>query len=410
MTDMLKDDLIAAGLSRIAWAGRSMPNVSAAIKRLADGGGVKGKRIGVSLVLEPKTANLVLGLRDAGATMSVYAPADSTDAATIAALRSEGVTVFSDPAASADQDLDMARDFLRTEPQILVDDGASVIRLAHREFPDLVDGMIGAAEETTSGVRPLRMMVADGALRLPVIAVNDSPLKYLFDNVYGTGQSCVMALLDVTNLQIAGRKVLVIGYGWVGKGVARHAAALGARVTVAELDPIKALQALHDGHDVASIKDAAADCEVVFASTGIAGVLTPAHLNAMPDGVILCTAGGGNFELPMAYLRTEGEPATIRTHVEAYALKTGKSVLVIAGGHCINCAAGEGNPIEIMDLSLALQAAAIETLVRDGPNWPAGVYPIDSGIEAQIATERLAAKGASIEPMTPALEAAMQEW
>lgn len=410
MSEFEEKQLAAAGQSRIAWAARSMPGMRAVTGRLADQGDIAGLRIGISLVLEPKTANLVLGLRDARAQVAVYAPSDSTDAEVIAALREEGIAVFSDPWADAAANLELARGFLRTKPQILVDDGASVTRLAHREFPALVSAMIGAAEETTSGVRPLRMMQEDGALKIPVIAVNDSRLKYLFDNVYGTGQSCVMALLDITNLQIAGRKVLVIGYGWVGKGVALHAAALGAQVIVAEVDPIKALQAHHDGHKVMSIKQAAPVTEVVFASAGIAGVLTPDHLMEMRDKVILCTAGGGDFELPMVYLRAEATPKTIRADVEEYVLENGKSVIVVAEGHCINCAAGEGNPVEIMDLSLSLQACAIETLARQGRGMDPGVYPIAPEVEAEIALVRLSCEGASTEPMTPELAAAMRDW
>lgn len=399
-----------AGMDKIAWVKRSMPILATIAQRLKTNETIKGKRVGISLVLEPKTANLVLGLRDAGALVSVWAPADCAEMEVVHALRSERISVFADAAATAEEDRELAREFLATMPDILVDDGASVIRLAHSEFPDLIATMIGAAEETTSGVRPLRMMQDAGELKIPVIAVNDSALKYLFDNVYGTGQSCVMALLDVTNLQLAGRQVLVIGYGWVGKGVALHARAMGAQVTVAEIDPVKALQAFHDGHKVSSIIDAAPRTEVVFAATGIAGVLTPDHLNAMSDKVILCTAGGGDFEMPMAYLRSLDSPKEIRAQVEEYTLPSGKSVLLVAQGHCINCTAGEGNPIEVMDLSLSLQASAIERLADTANALPVGVHEIASDIENAIAMEYLKNSGASIEPITPALQAALKSW
>ena len=410
MTETSKVALAMAGRERIEWAARSMPALHAAIARLAEQASIAGMRIGISLVLEPKTANLIIGLLNAKALVTVYAPSDCTDAEVIAALEERGVEVFSDPAADAEENFELARALLRTLPQILVDDGASVTRLAHREFPKILESMIGATEETTSGVRPLRVMHDQGQLKIPVIAVNDSPLKYLFDNVYGTGQSCVMALLDLTNLQIAGRKVLVIGYGWVGKGVARHAAALGALVTVAEIDPIKALQAQHDGHRVCAIEAAAGDCEVVFAATGIAGALTPEHLAAMPSGVILCTAGGGDFELPMNFLRSQSEPRNLRDHIDEYELADGRKVIVVADGHCINCTGGEGNPIEIMDLSLALQACAIETLANQSETLAPGVHPIAQDVQTQIAQERLTAAGASTEPLTQALKAALVDW
>ena len=403
-------ELAMAGRGRIDWASRSMPALQQALQRLLEQGSVAGMRIGISLVLEPKTANLVIGLQQAGAQVAVFAPPDCTDVEVIAALEERRIAVFSYPAANEAENLELARAFLRTNPQILVDDGAWVTRLAHREFPQLVESMLGATEETTSGVRPLRVMEEQGELKIPVIAVNDSPLKYLFDNVYGTGQSCVMALLDLTNLQIAGRRVLVIGYGWVGKGVAQHATALGALVSVAEIDPIKALQAQHDGHRVCSVQAAAPDCEVVFAATGIAGVLTAEHLASMPSGVILCTAGGGDFELPMTFLRAQGEPRNLRDHIDEYQLDDGRAVIVVADGHCINCTGGEGNPIEIMDLSLALQACAIETLARTTEPLVPGVHRIARDIETQIAAQRLAHAGASTEPLTPALEAALRDW
>jgi len=387
-----------------------MPILESIEARLVTSAVVKGRRIGISLVLEPKTAYLVIALRNAGADLSVWAPADCVQDDVMHALRAEGIKVFADAHGSDAADMELARAFLGTSPHILVDDGARIIRLAHREFPDVIKNMVGAAEETTSGVRPLRAMHDAGELHIPVINVNDSRLKYLFDNVYGTGQSCVMALLDVTNLQLAGRHVLVIGYGWVGKGVALHAAAMGARVTVAELDPVKCLQALHDGHRVKSIIDAAPVTEVVFASTGIEGVVTPAHLEAMADQVILCTAGGGNYELPMAYLRSLEAPKEIRAEVEEYTLPSGKRVLMIAGGHCINCAAGEGNPIEIMDLSLSLQACAIEELALNGSQLSAGIHPVSEKTDNAIATIRLDVSGASIEPMTPELTEAMARW
>lgn len=399
-----------AGMSKIEWVRRSMPILASIAQRLKSSGAINAKRIGVALVLEPKTANLVLSLRDSGAVVSVWAPADCTQMEIVHALRSEGIQVFADAQATADEDLSLARNFLATTPDILVDDGASVIRLAHKECPELIESMIGAAEETTSGVRPLRIMQDENELKIPVIAVNDSALKYLFDNVYGTGQSCVMALLDVTNLQIAGRQVLVIGYGWVGKGVAFHARAMGAQVSVAEIDPVKALQAFHDGHKVHSILDAAATVEVVFAATGIAGALTPEHLQAMPNKVILCTAGGGEFEMPMDYLRGLAPPEEIRSEVEEYTLPNGKKVLLIAQGHCINCTAGEGNPIEVMDLSLSLQASAIERLADTSNPLPVGVHEISTDIENSIALERLKNSGASVEPITPALAAALQSW
>ncbi|WP_347345192.1 adenosylhomocysteinase [Microbacterium sp.] len=399
-----------AGARRIGWASRGMPVLHAISERLASDGALRGLRVGVGLVLEPKTANLALALRDAGAEVSVYCGGHSTDQATADALAAAGVAVFAEEGATEQRDEELVRAYLATDPDILLDDGASVIRLAHREFPELVDRLLGAAEETTSGVRPLRAMHADGALRIPVIAVNDAKTKYLFDNVYGTGQSCVMTLLDVTNLQLAGRVVVVVGYGWVGNGVARHAAALGARVVVVELDPIKALQAIHDGHRVMSLREAAPKAEVVFAATGIAGAVTAAHADLMPDGVILCTAGGGAFELPMAELDALGTASVVRAGVTQYVQPSGRTVLVISEGDCLNCADGEGNPIEVMDLSLSLQALAAEQIATTARHWEPGVYAVSGDVENEVALIRLRHEGATLEPLTDELAAALRSW
>lgn len=402
--------LAESGARRIEWAERGMPVLRAISQRLESAGTLKGLRIGVGLVLEPKTANLALALKNAGAEVSVFCAGRSTDQATADALTAAGLQVFAEEGADDARDMELAREYLATGPQILLDDGASIIRLAHREFPEVIERMLGAAEETTSGVRPLTVMHADGALRIPVISVNDAKTKYLFDNVYGTGQSCVMTLLDVTNLQIAGRVVVVVGYGWVGKGVAKHAAAMGARVTVTELDPIKALQAIHDGYRVRSLADAAPEAEVVFASTGIAGVVTAAHLDLMPDNVILATAGGGDFELPMVALNALGTASAVRAGVTEYTQPDGRTVLVISEGDCLNCTDGEGNPIEVMDMSLSLQALAAEQIAAEAHAWAPGLYPISTEVENSVALIRLEAEGASLEPLTPELSAAMLAW
>ncbi|HZS93613.1 MAG TPA: adenosylhomocysteinase [Chloroflexota bacterium] len=405
------DDIVSEGARQIEWAARSMPVLASIRERLREAGSIAGLRIGIALVLEPKTANLALALQSAGAGVSVYCPGRNTKDEAARALEAAGLQVFAEEGAGSERDAELARAFLETAPDILLDDGAALIRLAHREYPELVDRMLGAAEETTSGVRPLRVMHEQGALRIPVIAVNDARTKYLFDNTYGTGQSCIMAFLDITNLQLAGRVVVVVGYGWVGQGVARHAAALGARVVVSEIDPIRGLRALYDGYRVQSLTDAAPEAEVVFAATGIAGVVTPDHLARMRDGVILCTAGGGSFELPMRYLESLGTGAEVRANVVEYRLPGDeKSVLVIAHGDCLNCAAAEGNPIEVMDLSFSLQALAAERIATEVKDWAPGVYPVGEELETAVAACQLELEGGTLEDVTEELAAAMRSW
>ena len=411
MADVAGDIIPAVeGARRIEWAKRGMPVLRTISDRLAATGALRGIRIGVGLVLEPKTANLAIALKRAGADVSVYCPGRSTTQSVAQALEAEGMQVFAEEGADNDRDLELAMRYLGTRPDILLDDGGAIIRLAHREFPDLVRTMLGAAEETTSGVRPLRVMSEAGELRLPVISVNDAKTKYLFDNVYGTGQSCVMGMLDITNLQLAGRRVVIIGYGWVGRGVAKYAAALGARVIVTELDPIKALQALHDGYRVQSLRQASPTAEVVFAATGIAGAVTADLLELMPDGVILCTAGGGAFELPMAYLHALDTARNVRDSITEYAMPSGRRVLVIAEGECLNCSDAEGNPIEVMDMSLSLQALAVEQIVNTARRWKPAVYAVSEQMENEVALLRLQYEGATLEPLTEELSAAMRSW
>lgn len=398
------------GARRIEWARRGMPVLRTIAERLAETGALKGIRIGVGLVLEPKTANLAIALKQAGAEVSVHCSGRSTTQSVVRALEAEGMQVFAEEDADDDRDLELARQYLRTRPDIIIDDGGEIIRLAHREFPELIATMLGAAEETTSGVRPLRAMHEAGALHIPVIAVNDAKTKYLFDNVYGTGQSCVMAMLDITNLQLAGRHVVVVGYGWVGRGVAKHAAALGARVTVTELDPIKALQAWHDGYRVQSLNEAAPSAEVLFAATGIAGVVTAEAVDLMPDGVVLCTAGGGPFELPMEHLHSSGTARAVRESVTEFTTASGRRVLVLGDGECLNCSDAEGNPIEVMDMSLALQALAVEQIVTEARHWEPGLYAVLERIENEVAMIRLRHEGATLEPLTEELSAAMRSW
>lgn len=410
MSDTVIADDASIGRGRILWARDSMPVLNRVASELKEHNELDGVRVLVSLVLEPKTANLAYALRDAGAEVSLYCSARSTDMQTAHALRADGFDVFADRSASDEEDLNLARRALEQRPDVLIDDGAGVTRLLHREFPELLETMMGATEETTSGVRPLEMMHRDGALKIPVIAVNDAQTKYLFDNIYGTGQSCVMAHLDITNLQVAGRVVVVVGYGWVGEGVALHAAGLGARVVVSEIDPIKALKAHHDGYEVTSLTNAASRAEVVFPSTGIAGVVTPEHIENLPEGTVLATAGGGSFELPMEYLNELGTAREVRAQVMEYTTRTGRRIYVLSGGDCVNCSGAEGNPIEVMDLSLSLQAVAVKQLVDNHADLNPGLYPVSAEAEAEVAVRRLEHEGATLEEITDELAAAMRSW
>lgn len=385
------------GAARIAWARTRMPVLAAiaasALEPLA------GRRIAISLPLDPTTAVLALTLRDAGATVAVHSQPAETDPAVAAALAQERIRVFArtdaDDAAARDALLDALLD---TRPQLLVDDGAHLIRRAHQARRDVLATLEGAAEQTTSGIRPLRAMDADGELAIPVIAVDDARTKRIADNGHGTGQSCVAAILDVSGIMLAGKRIAVAGYGPVGRGVARHAAALGANVTVSELDPHRALEALLDGHAVAPLREAARCAELLISATGVAGTVGLAVLRALPDGALVAVAGGVAQEVATDALRAaaDGLPMSFAPQLDAYSL-AGRRLLLIADGECVNVAAAEGNPIETMDCSLALQALALGHLAGDGAALPAGLHALPPRLDAHVARLRLAAAGARLE-------------
>ncbi|MFI7053326.1 adenosylhomocysteinase [Streptosporangium canum] len=371
LADIRDASLRTRGLERIAWARRSMPVLNAIAGELD----LTGRTVGLVLVLEPKTANLALTLRDAGADVIVTCPASETADDVAAALVSEGVAVLARSDASPERDRAFALRMLREGLDVLADDGSRVVRLAHAE--NLLGGLIGAAEETTSGLRPLRVMADRGELRIPVLAVNDARSKYLFDNVHGTGQSCVMAALDLTGLQLAGAVCVVAGYGYVGQGVARYARALGARVVVTEVEPFAALRAHHEGYEVRPLLDACPDADLVFSATGVAHTVTREHLRAMRPGAVVAVAGGVPDEV-----ETGDVPA---------------GVTVLAEGECVNCAAAEGNPIEIMDLSLAVQALAVDHLVRRGSTMAPAVHLLPEELDERVARLKLRALGIGLD-------------
>lgn len=399
--------LADAGQKRIAWAQQLMPIVTGAANTLCASGILTGQHIGLCLPIDAKTANLALVLVDAGAKVSCWAPGHYTDAGVTHALRQKGVAVFSATNEIIDSpvlnnplfedDGSAARALLMTSPDILLDNGAEIISLAYAEFPDVFARLKGATESCKTGIDKLHDLQKKQDFNTPVINLNDTPLYQIFNNNIGTGQSVVMAMLDLTNLQIAGRRVLVVGYGSVGKGIASHAAALGALVTVAEIDPFNAMQAQYDGYLANSIADSAARAEVVFTATGRAATLTADHIDVMPDGVIICAAGRGQSELPLEYLERATDKKSVRTHVTEYQFSNGNNLLLIADGHCVNTVAGEGCPIEIADKLMALQLASIEFLLSDKPKRKTDIQFMLQSCEQKIALAHLKLTGGTIE-------------
>lgn len=399
--------------ARLRWARRSMPVSRAVAAELRDGGLLRGTRIGVAMFLEPKTAVLSLLLRDAGAEVIVYAHADETDDAVAASLRAAGLTVYASSTASLPEQRALALAMLDTRPHILLDDGSHVIRLAHQERPDLLPTMLGAAEETTSGLRPLRVMASRGELGIPVVAVNDARTKTFFDNRYGTGQSTVFAVLDLvdglasgTHRVRSGGAAVVAGFGHVGEGVALVLSALGFRVTVAETDPVRALQALFAGHAVAPLAEAVQDADLVLSATGVADTIDLRVLRSCADGAVVAVAGGVDHEVAVADAVAAG---ATRQQVSPKAERlvfpdTDGGPVVLDRGGCINITAAEGNPIEIMDLSFAAQLGAVRMLLERGDELERAVVPIDPAVDDATARTALAAFGSRPVPPGPLAE------
>jgi adenosylhomocysteinase len=388
----------SAAQARIRWAARFMPVSRSMARALADEGLLRGTRVGVSLVLEPKTAVLSLLLQDAGAEAVVYAHADETDDSVADALRDAGLPVFASSSASIAEQRALALEMLDRKPHILLDDGSHVIRLAHEARPDLLPTMLGAAEETTSGLRALRVMADRSELGLPVIAVNDAGSKTLFDNRYGTGQSCVFAILDLVELR-AGGVAAVAGFGPVGEGVAQVLRALGFVVVVADIDPVRALQAMAAGYRVAPLREAVAEADLVVSASGVADTISLDVLRSAASGAVVAVAGGVEQEiatddaLAAGAVRTEAGPKA-----ERFVFPDGHEVVVLDGGGCINITAAEGNPIEIMDLSFAVQLQAVRELLVFGDELDRRVHPIDPEGDRAVARAAVAAFGSRAEP------------
>lgn len=384
----------ASAADRLDFARAHMPISAEFGSRLAASGRARGLRIGVSMTLEPKTANLALLLRDAGADVTVYAHPDETDADVALALAAKGIDVHADASLSGAAEREAALRFLNGAGKgldVLMDDGSHLIRLAHELMPHAVDRWIGATEETTSGLRPLRAMADAGLLRTGVVAVNDAPTKTLFDNRYGTAQSCVFAiadLLEAAGVLVDDQPAVVIGYGPVGQGVAAYARALGASVSVVEVDAVRALQAIHDGFAVGTLAELASGA-LLISATGVADTI---GADALGQARAVAVAGGVPGEVALQGL--EGLLSEVTDHVEALPGGT----LVLDRGGCINVTAAEGNPIEIMDLSFATQIASLMQLLEQRPGI--GVHQVAPQRAEEVATTAAALFG--IELAAPA--------
>jgi len=400
------EDLIARGREKIAWARAHMPVLAEVERELERQRTLAGLRVAVSVHLEAKTARLALALREAGAEVAVTGSNPlSTQDDVAAALAAEGLRVYARRGVSETEYWEHLRRTLEIRPQLVLDDGGDLTALLHRECGEHGEGLIGICEETTTGVLRLRKLAAAGKLRWPAVAVNDARMKYLFDNRYGTGQSTWDAIMRTTNLLIAGKEVVVAGYGWCGRGIALRAQGLGAKVTVCEVDPVRAAEALMDGFSVAPMAQAIRKADFLVTATGCRGVVTYEHLLSAKDGLVLANAGHFDVEIDVATLRARAPGRRVRDGVEEFELPGGKRVYLLAEGRLVNLVAGDGHPVEIMDLSFALQALCLAWLAREGSGLSPEVYPVPAEVDERVARLFLKSRGAGIDQLTPEQQA-----
>ncbi len=410
---IVKDPTLAPeGHRKIDWAAQHSPVLNTIFRNQLADGSLRGRKVAMTIHLEAKTAYLAILLAEAGADVTVSGSNPlSTQDDVCAALAERGVRVYAthDP---SDEDFEgYLMQTIETAPEVIIDDGAELVgrMIVHR--PDLLDGVIGASEETTTGILKLKAMDAEEVLPFPVLAANDARMKHLFDNRYGTGHSSIVALLSNTNLFISGKAVVVMGFGWVSRGLAKYAAGMGARVIVCEPDPVKLLEAYAEGYEVMNSLDAAGVGDVFLTGTGNIHVLRREHLERMKDGVLLANAGHYDHEFDLAALREMAvAEREARRNVTEYELEDGRRFHVLARGRLVNIAAADGHPVEIMDLTFAVQALAAHHLVRNAASMPAGLQTIPEEIDDLVARTKLATLGVEPEELTEEQISYQQSW
>ena len=394
---------MSSGKLKIEWAAQYMPVLAAIRKQFEKERPFAGMTIGMALHVEAKTANLVSALAAGGAEVHITGcnPLSTQDDVAEALNDVRNVHCYAKRACSVDEYYAAIDKVLDARPVITIDDGMDLIHYIHTKRRDLIRKVIGGCEETTTGIHRLRAMAAEGKLEFPVIAVNDTPMKRFFDNVHGTGESALSSIMITTNTLIAGKYFVVAGYGFCGRGLAKKAHGLGAKIIVTEIDPRRALEAHMDGFMVMSMDDAAAMGEIFVTTTGNVAVIAARHFRKLKNGAILSNAGHFNVEIDIAWLHKNADKVIQRDGIETFMLK-GKAVHVLAEGRLVNLATpkGMGHPIEVMDLSFALQALCTLHIAKNGKKMKGGVYDVPQEIDVQVANLKLSSLGLSFDEMT----------
>jgi adenosylhomocysteinase len=404
---------MSSGKLKIEWAAQYMPVLAAIKKQFVKEKPFAGMTIGMALHVEAKTANLVSTLAAGGAEVHITGcnPLSTQDDVAEALNDVRNVHCYAKRACSVDEYYVAIDQVLDARPVITIDDGMDLIHYIHTKRRDLIRNVIGGCEETTTGIHRLRAMADEGKLEFPVIAVNDTPMKRFFDNVHGTGESALSSIMITTNTLIAGKYFVVAGYGFCGRGLAKKAHGLGAKIIVTEIDPRRALEAHMDGFMVMSMDEAAAMGDIFVTTTGNVAVIAARHFRKLKNGAILSNAGHFNVEIDIAWLHKNADKVIQRDGIETFMLK-GKAVHVLAEGRLVNLATpkGMGHPIEVMDLSFALQALCTLHIAKNGKKMKGGVYDVPQEIDEQVANLKLSSLGLSIDEMTNEQKKYLSSW
>lgn len=411
--DVKDINLADQGKNQIEWAFKDMPVLKQIQERFIKEQPFKGLKLSACVHVTKETAALCVVMKSGGADAVLVAsnPLSTQDDVAAALVKHYGIPTFAVAGESVEQYKSHIREALEHNPDIIIDDGCDMVSMVHSDYPELASKVIGSTEETTTGIIRLQALEAQGALKFPAVGVNTSLTKHLYDNRYGTGQSSFDGILRAANILIAGKTVVISGYGWCGRGCALRAKALGANVIVCEVDPLKALEAAMEGYRVMPIADAAKEGDIFLTVTGDKHVVDVKHLLSMKDGAFVANAGHFDWEVNVGDLKAYAtEIRQIRPNLEEYKLNNGKSIYVLAEGRLVNLVAAEGHPASVMDMSFANQALGIEFLVKNQGKLEKKLYTLPHEVDVKIAELKLKSMGISIDTLTAEQEEYLHSW
>jgi adenosylhomocysteinase len=409
-----KLELATGGRYRIEWAEQEMPVLRTIKQQFKDTQPLKGLRISACLHVTTETANLMHALQLGGADIVLCAsnPLSTQDDVAASLVANYEIPVYAIKGEDNNTYYEHIKAALDHKPHMTMDDGADLVSLLHKERRELLDGVVGGTEETTTGVIRLRAMAKEGALKFPIIAINDANTKHMFDNRYGTGQSTLDGVIRATNVLLAGKTIVVAGYGWCSRGIAMRAQGMGGNIIVTEVDPLKALEAVMDGYRVMPMTQAAPLGDIFITATGDINVLDERHFPSMKDGALVANSGHFNVEINIPQLAaiSQGEPRKVREFVDQYVLKTGQRINLLGEGRLINLASAEGHPASVMDMSFANQALSAQYMAQNAKSLKPNVYTVPEEIDKEVARLKLAAMNVNIDTLTPEQEKYLASW